>query len=133
MRLPGFTALLALGNSHRRHYRAATRALAGTVSIALPANIPSGGKGGIGWGGPPWGWCPAQPGVPAPPGACPADGTVFDCGYAKARCDCYGETDPSGCCDYYDGHCLNVGPSGYPGDGGGGPVGGPPHHGPVLF
>lgn len=134
MRLLGFTAMLALGNSRRRYYQAVTRAATGSLSVVLPADNPSGGKGGIIWGvGPPWGYCPAQPGVAAPPGACPADGTVFDCGYAKARCDCYGETDPSGCCDYYDGHCLNIGPPGYPGDGGGGPVGGPPHHGPVLF
>jgi hypothetical protein len=139
MRLPGFTAVLALGNSHRRHYRAAARAVARALGIAVPANIPSSGKGGIPWGGPPWGWCPAMPTVAAQPGACPSDG-VFDgndpaskCNYAKFRCACYGPTDPSGCCDYYDGNCLNLGPPGYPGDGGGGPVGGPSHHGPVQI
>lgn len=133
MRLPGFTAVLALGKSRRRYYQAAPKAAA-ALGIAVPANIPSSGKGGgISWGGPPWGWCPAQPGVPAPQGACPADGTAWGCDYAKARCACYGETDASGCCDYYDANCLNPGPPGYPGDGGGGPVGGPSHHGPVVF
>jgi len=133
MRLPEFTAVLALGNSRQRYYQGAS-GVAATQSAVLPADNPSGSKGGgIIGGGPPWGWCPAQPGVPAPPGACAADGTRWGCDYAKARCACYGETDPSGCCDYYDANCLNVGPPGYGGDGGGGPVGGPPHHGPVLF
>jgi hypothetical protein len=140
MHLPAFTAVLALGNSRRRYYQAVTRAATGSLSVVLPADNPSGGKGGISWGaGPPWGYCPAMPTVAAQPGACPSDG-VFDgndlaskCNYAKFRCACYGETDPSGCCDYQDGNCLNLGPPGYPGDGGGGPVGGPPHHGPVLF
>jgi hypothetical protein len=143
MRLPGFTAVLAVGNSRRRYYQSA-RAVAGTQGVVLPAKNPSGGggggiSGGGGGGISGGGWCPAQPWKLAPPGACPSDG-VFDgsdptskCNYAQERCACYGETDPSGCCDYYDGNCLNVGPPGYPGDGGGGPVGGPPHHGPVLF
>jgi len=46
--------------------QAVTGAVAGTLDMVLPANIPSAGKGGITWGGPPWGppwgWCPAQPG-----------------------------------------------------------------------
>lgn len=103
MRLPGFTAVLAFGNSRRRYYQGA-RAVAGTQGILLPADNPSGGKGGGISGG---GWCPAQPWKLAPPGACAADGTKWG--------------------------CDNVGPPGYPGDGGGGPVGGPPRHGPVLF
>jgi hypothetical protein len=131
MHLPGFTAVLALGNSRWRYYQAAS-VMAGTQSVTLPANIPSGGHGGgIPWNGPPWGWCPAQPGVPAPRGACPP-GRAWGCSYAKERCDCYGVTDPSGCCDYFDANCLNLGPPGYGGGGGGGQVGGPSHHGPSL-
>src|SRR5271165_7632457 len=53
MRLPGFTAELALGNSRRRYYQTA-RAVAGTHGAVLPAANPSGGGGGgIKWGGPP--------------------------------------------------------------------------------
>ena len=129
MRLPAFTAAAALDGSRRHYYRAANGPVAGTQRVVLPADIPW--KGGGVLVNPP-GRCPANPAVVAPPGACPAGG-VFDCDYAKARCDCYGPTDPSGCCDYYDGHCLNLGQPGVPGPGGGGPVGGPPHHGPVVF
>lgn len=98
-------------------------------ALCFRRTIRRGGEGGGISGG---GWCPAQPWKLAPPGACPS-GTAWGCDYAQERCACYGETDPSGCCDYYDGNCLNVGPPGYPGGGGGGPVGGPSHHGPVVF
>jgi hypothetical protein len=137
MRTPGFTAAVALDGSRQHYYQAVTGAVAGTQGVVLPANIPSKGGGGVVVVNPP-AVCPANPAVRAPRGACPADGSwqtgdiVRDCNYAHDRCACYGPTDPSGCCDYYDGHCLNLGPPGVGGNGGGGPVGGPPHHGPVL-
>lgn len=124
MRLPGFTAAVVLDRSRRHYYQAVSGVVAGTQGVVLPADSPSSGKSGVGIPFQPrWGWCPANPGVPAPQGACPSDGH-FSCDYAKARCACYGETDPSGCCDYYDENCL-VTPPGIPGNGGGGMVGGP--------
>jgi hypothetical protein len=134
MRLPGFTAAVALYGSRRHYYPAVTGTVAGSWGVVFPADNPSGGKGGVVGKFCPDGVCPANPAVCAPPGACPADGTMWDCGYAKALCACYGETDPSGCCDYWDGHCNRgppVPPSG--GNGGGGPVGGPPVGGPKKF
>jgi hypothetical protein len=134
MRLPGFTAAVALDGSRRRYYQAVTGTVAGSQGVVLPANVPSAGKGGVVVGVVgnqcPVGVCPANPAVCAPMGACPSDG-VFDCDYAKARCDCYGETDPSGCCDYWDGHCIPSPPGFAGGNGSGGEVGGPHHHGPV--
>lgn len=126
MHLPGFTAAVVFDGWRSRSNRAVTGAVAGTQGVVLPADNPSSGKGGIVSGyQPPWGWCPANPAVAAPPGACPAGG-VFDCeNYAKPRCACYGPTDPSGCCDYYDAHCLDIPTPVTGGNGGGGPVGGP--------
>jgi hypothetical protein len=134
MRLPGFTAAVALYGSRRHYNQAVTATVARSLGVVLPADNPSAGKGGVVFVNPCRdGVCPADPTKCAPPGACPTDGTMFDCGYAKARCDCYGETDPSGCCDYWDGHCNRAPPGTPGGNGGGGTVGGPTDHGPKKF
>lgn len=138
MRIPGFTATVALDGPRRRYYQAVAGVVAGTQGAVRPARGPSGGGGVVTHPGLPV--CPANPANPAPPGACPADAswpfpgkdTQWSCDYAGQRCACYGETDPSGCCDYFDAHCLNLSGGGGTaggGGGGGGTVGGPvPRH-----
>src|SRR5260370_38339597 len=46
MRLPGFTAAVALYGSHRHYNQAATATVARSLGVVLPADDPSAGKGG---------------------------------------------------------------------------------------
>src|SRR5260370_42155052 len=72
MRLPGFTAAVALYGSHRHYNQAATATVARSLGVVLPADDPSAGKGGVvfvnlcRYGG-----CPAVPTKCVKLGACP--------------------------------------------------------------